>query len=262
MKKIMELNLKILVLFLSLVMVISACKKDDDDDNNDDNNNNNEQTTNPNTYPEFNDGNGVMVAIKSVSFVSTLGYDVQTTIGLAVAAFPDATNAGTLLDAGTVSCEAKDLTKYENNSYLYSPTATDYDGINHDDDVNWEVTGNSTNGIDAISATISIGWPTVSKIKDNPTSVDISSDFTLEANETIENADSVIFALYGSTGDPILYTAAGNTSSHTFTVAEMSSLSGSGFVQIVAYKYTSNTYGTKNMYFVNEAVVTNMVDFE
>lgn len=260
MKKISLLSMKFIIMFLVAAVVFTNCKKDDDDD--DDNNNNNNQTaTTPNTTPEFEDGDAVLVALKSTSFTSVSGYDIETVIGMAVGAFPDAANSGSFLDAGSITCEGKELTKYTNNSYLFSPTATDYTGISFSSNVQWEVSGNSANSIDPISQSVSIGWPTVSKIKDNPSTINTSADFTLEADGGISNADSVIFALYGGTGDPLMVTKAG-ASSHTFTAAEMSGLTGSGFAQIVAYKYMTGVFGSKNIYFVNEAVVSNMVTYQ
>ncbi|PLX05350.1 MAG: hypothetical protein C0594_07740, partial [Marinilabiliales bacterium] len=167
-----------LVALLAIAMIFSSCKKDDDEEDDDTNNNNNNQTqvTEPNTTPEFNDGDAILVALKSTSFTQTMGMNIPTEIGLAVGAFTEATGSATLVDAGTITCEGKTLTKNDNNSYVFTAGVADPTGIAFSDNVAWEVSGNSGNGISAISTTVSIGWPEMSPIQGDPTTVSTSSD--------------------------------------------------------------------------------------
>lgn len=260
--KIIPMNTRIINLLmmtlLSVVVVFSSCKKDEEEDDN--NNNNNVPAVAPNPTPEFDASDGLLVAINLTSFTTVAGYEVPTEVGLAVAVFQESAGSSTFVDAGTVTCETKTLTKTTANSYYFSAGVADPTGIDFSNDVAWTVSGGS--GIPAIDRTASMGWPEISKIKDSPTSIAINTDFTLESNTAINNADSVMFVLTAASGKSVMATEPGGTSAHTFTSSEMTGLSGAGYAQIVAYRWTTYDEGGKNIYYVNEAVVTANVTFQ
>ncbi|MFT4681779.1 MAG: hypothetical protein ACI9YU_001629 [Flavobacteriales bacterium] len=75
---------------------------------------------------------------------------------------------------------------------------------------------------------------------------------------SISGADSVTFMV-----DGVLKTIPGNSTTHTFSAADLSDLSaGASAAQVAAYKTEVATYGGKNFYFINETVETIIITME
>lgn len=218
------------------------------------------QPTNPTPTPS--DAKGVFAAVKTLSFVEVPGVGtVQTDIGVASAAVWE--TQGTFIDAGTVSLNNNSLTKNSNNSYAFTPSATSTTGIDLSSNRTWNISGNSTNNVPAISNfNPPIGFPTLGNISGNISTVTKSSGVTLTSAAPINNADSVIFAVHGPSGSA-MKTRPGNTTSYSFTSGELANIgAGSGFIQIVSYKIHGQTFSGKKYYFINESVVTKSVTIQ
>ena len=215
-----------------------------------------EEPSNPQPQPDSADA--VLIALQTVSYTETFGFTTETSIGLPVAIFLDGSN---FKDAGTVTCETKELQKQDNNSYVFIPTASDALGVTYDGDVDWDVSGGA---FPAFSSSSNGTFPSNVEINLDNTNISTSSDFTLETKSAISDADSVIFAVYGTEGQHLV-TKVGTEYSHTFSASEMGSVgAGTGYVQITAYRVSGNetlTSGEK-VYYINEKVNTTMVTFE
>ena len=102
----------------------------------------------------------------------------------------------------------------------------------------------------------SIQFPDVDTISSAST-IDLSMGYTLTTG-TVTGADSVIFTV----GD-VLKTLPGNSTSCTFTAAELSGLSaGQSIAQVAAYKYTNINVGGGDYYFGKETVQTKSVTLQ
>lgn len=214
-----------------------------------------------NPTPSPSDANGVLAAVKAVSsvYLPVVG-NFKQEIGVPVAVFFDVAN--TYLDAGAVKCNSNDLTKQTNNSYLFTPNASNPTGIDYSSGVSWSVGGNSGTSIPTFTYTVPIPFPTLDSIAGGITKVTRANGVTIAATNTITGADSVIFSVYGPSGNA-QKVKAGNVSSYTFTAAELSGIgAGSGYIQIVPYAMTSQTFSGKKYYFINEAAFTKMVNID
>jgi hypothetical protein len=234
---------------------LTACSKDDDKKPEEEQKEEPKTNNTGSTTPEFTDGNGVMVAVKSESSTSTPFGPVITTIGTAVAVFYDSPGSNTFQEAGTVMAEGEKLGKQTNNSYVFTPSVNNTTGIDYSiGDVHWEVSGNGT--VPTIDETITMGFPSVEPINSGNT-VSMSSGYTL-SSAGITNADSILFLV----GD-VVRTVVGGNDSYTFTSSELSTLNaGPSVVQIAAYKLTTRSTSGKDYHYVNETVVSKSVTIE
>ena len=195
-------------------------------------------------------------ALFFATYDTTKAYLTSLELGIPVAFFFN--TPGTYLDGGTVSCNGSSLSKQTNNTYNFTPTTSAPTGVDYSSGVNWAVGGNSANSIPNFSHSPSIGFPTLDSIAGNISTVTRSSGVTIAATNTITSADSVIFSVYGPSGTA--QKVLSGSSSHTFSAADLSGVgTGSGYIQIAAYKIANQTFSGKKYYFINEAVYTKMV---
>jgi len=249
------MKLKHLLLLSASLAIFSSCSKDEDNDN---------STpaptgSTPSTVPQLSDANGVMVAVKSITYTTTPVGSFPLPIGTAVAVFSDTAGSSTFVSAGTVECENNLLSKQSNNSYVFTPSATAPAGIDFGSVNNpaWEVQGSGS--IPSISRATTSGFPSGIDSVSNGSTINRSNDYTLAAAGNISNSDSVLFIVSGPSAT-LSKTLTGNSSSCTFTAAEMGTIgAGSGIVQIVPYNIESTVTGNKKFYFVNEIVVSRTV---
>ena len=249
-------------LLFGMLLLFAACDKDDiadlDPTNTDDNTPTANQPDNP--TPTFTDSDGALVAIQTVSYISqpVVGV-IETTIGLAVAAFPDGSGGNNA--AGAITCEGESLTQNSNNSYTYMIDANNATGISFSSTVDWTVAGSGS--IPAITKSVSGVFP--SSLESGTASgsdVSTGSAFTLSTTNPVSDADSLIFAVHG-TSSSVLITKEASINTHTFTAAEMGSIgTGVGFVQITAYRIAdTETNNGNKYYFINQKVNTISVNF-
>ena len=245
--------MKSMYLGLLVLLLFSACQ--DDPFNPSTNNNNTAATPTPNACQN---ADAALIAVRSLSKGPSVGgFPAPTiTLGLAVGVFtsnglPAAPPAR--VNVGTVEANGTTL-EYEGETYLNKPGVADPQGINWSSSVNWTVSGD--NGFPAFSHTPTNAFPTVTEVTSAAT-VTKSAGYTLTC-DAVGQADSVLF-LVGDVG----FTKAGNATSHTFSAADLSSLStGPNFVQIVPYTFSSRSYGSKNVCFINESVQQLAVEIE
>lgn len=210
----------------------------------------------PGTYtPSYNGTFATLVGIKTISTTSTPIGSVDTEIGTAVAVFSD--NGGTsFLDAGTVSINSNDLSIQSNNSYVFTPSQSQPTGLSLSGNVSWSGTGN---GWPSFSGSTSQDFSNVSEI--STSDISTGTNYTLTC-AGISNADSVYFGIYGPDGSAY-FIAAGGTTSHTFSTADVNSIgSGQGYIQVVGLNYDPQSIGGRAYWFINETVRTKSVDIQ
>jgi hypothetical protein len=202
------------------------------------------------------DADGALAAVQVITTQTVAGITIPINIGTAVAWFG---SANSYKDAGNVSCETKALTK-SNNAYVFQPSQTAPEGISFSGNVAWDVTGNSGNSISAFSYSDNSSFPSIDDISVTG-SVSTSGSYTLTATSSVYG-DSVIFVVAGSSKH-ITYTAGPNTSSHTFSAAEMATVgaagNSTGLLQIAPYRVNHQTINGKSYYFVKETCVSKFV---
>jgi hypothetical protein len=202
--------------------------------------------------PSWSDAHGVLVTTK----VKTVNSGVSLDIGVATAVFFAGAGDSAFVEAGTVKVESKELTKQSNNSYTFAPSQTEPTGIAFSNPVSWEVSGNGP--VAAFSHDLTGTWPDADSVSSALT-FDNNSAYTLSA-ANVSGADSVIFMVIGSDGKYLLKYLGGNATSCTFTQAEMANIAaGTGLVQVVPLRVTTNTSGTRKYYYVRQTSVSKTV---
>jgi hypothetical protein len=208
----------------------------------------------PGSYsPSFAGEFGALIAIKTISTSETPFGTSEVELGTAVAVFSQ--NSGTAyLNAGTVTVDGEALSMQDNKAYVYIPGQINPLGLTFGSTVNWEGTGSTW---EAFTTSTNQDFSYVNPI----TSGDISksNDYILTSG-SIANADSILYAVYGSSGNKLVIVA-GNNTSHTFTASELSGLGeGSGFAQVVGLNYDKKVIGTKDYWLINETVRTKTIN--
>ncbi len=228
-----------LALSLALVFSLTSCDKDEDDVPN---GNNNTQSENPQL------GAGTLIAIKSETVQSTPMGDMTINMGTAVAVFGSDANFSSFVDGGTVSVNGKNLSKAGNNAYTFTPSQTEPTGIEFGNDVSWSVSGNSGNDVPAFDHTMSEGFPSVGRVNVDD-EVSKAESLTLPISG-VSNADSLVVNV-----NEVVKIVAAGVSSVNFSSDELSGISkGTGIVSIAGVRYTSQSYGGKDFYFLTQTV--------
>jgi hypothetical protein len=211
----------------------------------------------PGSYsPVYSGTFGSLIAIKTVTTTTQGGFTFDTQIGTAVAVFSEDGGAS-WMDAGNVSCEGENLTKNDNNSYVFQPGTSNPTGLAFSVPVNWTASGSS--------------WPSVTLSNNDDFSVvseissavtfDASSDYTLSAS-SVSGADSVYYGIYGPDGS-VYKILSGSTNSCSFTAAEIAGLgTGSAYLQVVGLNYEGTTVSSRDYYLINETVRTKTATIE
>jgi len=255
----MKTNLFIKIAFASVVMTLASCDKKEED------------LPAPVTPPAASapatinpagaDAFGALIAIQTANYVAVpfLG-EINQPVNTGVAVFGNL-SGGTFVDAGTVSINSLALTKQSNNTYVYTPAATNPTGPDLSDAVTWNVTGNSANFVPALNnITPSQSFPVAPKY-DGVVSIPRNAAFTVSSSVLVTGADTTYFSLYSPTTS-LQKKVAGDVQSVTFTAEEMATLgAGTGYVQIAPYSMSNQTFDGKKIYFINESVVTKSVTF-
>jgi hypothetical protein len=202
------------------------------------------------------DADGALAAVQVITTQTVAGITIPINIGTAAAWFG---SASSYKDAGNVSCATNALTK-SSNAYVFQPTQSAPEGISFSNNVAWDVTGNTGNGIAAFNYSDNSTFPSISDISVTG-AVSTSGSYTLSATSAVYG-DSVIFVVSGSSKH-ITFIGGPNSSSHTFTAAEMATVGASanntGLLQIAPYRVNHQTINGKSYYFVKEACVSKFV---
>ena len=232
-----------------LTMSINSCGKKDT------------PSTPSSSAPTINTPSDAVGAFASVKIVTTQtvgGITIPINIGTAVAWVG---TSASFLDAGTITCNTKNLAKQTGNSYVFTPTTTEPTGLDFSSSpISWTVSGNSANNIAAYSHDVTGYFP---EIEDIAHSGDVATNapFTLTASGPV-TGDSVIFVVAGPNAS-VVKTRGPNTSSCTFTAAEMGTLgtgSNAGIIQIAPYRISLDNSTGRNYYFIRETCVNKFVN--
>ena len=239
-----------MVVLLAAIFILSGCDKKDD--TTPDNGNNTNTNSNYASF-HFQDGSGVLVAIRSTSYQSLGGINIPIEINTATAAFLASPGSSTLLDAGTVSLNSKMLTKNANNSYVYQDLTNPLNFTN----INWNVSGG--NGIPAINYSDDKPWPSYNGYNALPDVVNKTSGLTVALGNAVSNADSVYVIVAGNDGSYFVKRVGGDASEAMITSADLNGiLAGTGLIQVVPWNYDREDYNSKEFYFILEAAYTKM----
>jgi hypothetical protein len=228
----------------AVVVALSSCSKTEEVLEN------NNPTTNTSTASvSFGDSYGTLAAVRSVSYTTIGGMTIPVETNTAVAAFPSGAGSSTYSDAGTVTLNSKTLTKQANNSYVYQ-NLTDPLTLGS---VNWSVTGSGS--VPAITYSYTRPIPDYSGYNSLPSSITRSAGLTVSLGSSVSGADSVYVIVSGGSGNAyLLKRLAGNASQAVFTASDLNSLgTGTGMIQVAPWNYTSQEFGGKKIYFVNES---------
>lgn len=203
--------------------------------------------------PNFSGEYAALVAIKTMTTVSTPFGSVDTEIGTAVAAFSQ--NSGNaFVSAGTVNVNSNILSQQTNFAYVYVPGQSDPTGITYGSNVDWAGTGSTW---ESFSTSTSKGFSTLNEITSG--TISMGSSYTLTSG-SVSNADSILYAVYGPNGSKTIIVGGTNTS-HTFTASDLSGLGvGSGYAQVVGLNYDKKVISSKDYWLINETVRTKQVD--
>ena len=209
--------------------------------------------------PTITGGDAALVAVNTKITNMVVGIPVELEIGTGVGVFGNLSTPS-YVDVGSITLNTKALTKQSNNTYLFTPSATEPTGIDLSGSLNWSVAGG--NGFSAFTCTSSKSMPNADMVSGTYTTVDKSSTFTLSTNSSISNADSVYFQLSGPNGT-VLKRMGSNVSSATFSLAEVQSVgTGSGSVVIAPWNMEQQTKGGKAIILVNETAVARVVEIK
>ncbi len=235
----------ILAVLVGVSLSLTSCKKDDDDNGN---------GGNPSDDTNFQLGAGTLVAVKSQTVQSTAIGDITIDIGTAVAVFGKDASWSAFVDGGTVKVNDKELEKFGNNSYVFTPGIADPTGITFGSSVDWSVSGNSGNGVPAFDHTVSGGFPSVGNVSvEGPVS---KAEGVTVPITGVSNADS----LYVNINEAFKVVAS-NATSANFSAADLSNVStGTGIISIAAVRYTTADYSGKTFYFLTETVKQKTVE--
>lgn len=217
--------------------------------------------------PTFPDSRGSMVAILSTYFVNINDSLIGSTFGTARAKF-FAEDGTTMVDAGTVKVKAINTTNshtlVKKGNHLYEFDGSSGNGIqfNNNPGADWEVSGNENNNIPVIENANISGFTSEPLFKGPVSTINSSSDFTVEMRQTIANVHSTIFAIYGKNGSLVKVKEA-TAVSHTFTAAEVASVGkGEAVLQVGAFRNQSITVEGETFYLVNEKLASQDVVIE
>lgn len=231
------------LLILTLLAFTNACKKKE----NPDPGSQNGAVPMPN-YPQPSDADAVLVAVKS-SVPSPvqmpgLGMDITIDIGMGVAVFKGNTKADkVLLNTTELTFTNGVYTWLPNFTNVTDPTALS--GINLNGNITWDVTNPN------IQKTLSNlpGKPQVTSGK----TITRSEGYVL-TNSSASGAQNVLYAIHAN-NKTVMKTQAGNSTSCSFTAAELAELgtTKNAIVQANAYTITDETIGGKKVYFVRQS---------
>lgn len=235
---------KSLLLAIVTMFLLNSCDKEDVTPDILENNEEIEDVTPTITFGDMDAG---LFAVTSQTSNGFTTLNVNTGVALFL-------NDGKNVDAGTVSLEESDLTKYSNNSYTLTPSMSNPTGVVFDESIDWNVTGG--NGFSAFSESITSDFPSATAVTSSENVVK-SQGYTLTVDE-VNNADSVLF----SVGN-VYKVLSGESTSYSFSSSELASLQkGTQIVSVAPYSFVKKEIDGKNIYFVNEFVVQKNVTIQ
>lgn len=201
---------------------------------------------------KFSDGLGVLAAVQTVSYVEVMGQLIPTYVNTASAAFLQSTGSATFVDAGTVKVTGKSLKQYANKAYAYENLL---DPLSFDGGIQWQVGG--AGQVPAFTHPVARPMPSFSGYQNLPATINRSTDFTVQLQGRVTNADSVLVQVISTNGNAMVIVA-GNSANATLSASKLGSLSASNnaMVMVAPMNFSSQTFDGKKIYFVNEFAAT------
>jgi hypothetical protein len=198
-----------------------------------------------------NDGYGALAAVRSVSYTTIAGITIPLEVNTAVAVFSTAMGSGTYVDGGTVTLNAKGLTKSSNNAYSYQ-NLTDPLSFST---VTWNVSGSAS--VPAISYTDDRQVPDYSGFDALPNTISKATGVTIALGSQVTNADSIYVVVTDYDNHQILKRVAGNVSGCVISPAELAVFTaGQGMIQVCPWNLKSEDFNDKKFYFILESAFT------
>ncbi len=207
-------------------------------------------------------GDGIFVGVRSYSVQSTPIGDMEVIIGTAVAAVGDL-KTGAFLEAGEVKCyvgsspTAYTLTRQPNKSYVFTPTATNYQGIPFQDGTAgmpfWEV-----NEL-GISKGSYYRFPRKPELL---SSTEITRGTDNEVRFRSNDGHELLVII--SSGNQYVYKRLKSSDAEyinqrvTFSASDLNRLPASdqALIQVVPFTIHTSSVSGKEYYFINETVLT------
>ncbi len=251
--------------FAAVVVAASSCNKNDSVKTTP---KTNDTTVTPTTSspsapsPSVGNVDGAFVSLQVATATTTAGYTVNVTVESALATVFSATGSSTYVDAGAISVNSHSLTKQSNNSYLatVTPGMTTTD-LGFSSGSNWSIAG--AGSVAGFTYNHTVTFPDFSGTI--PESVTRSSGVTVTFSGTITNADSVI-VMVAQGSNSVLKTFAGTATSGTLTSSDLSVLAAvtdkSAIMEVVPYRVTKTTQGTKTYAFIKEHAFTKSINIQ
>lgn len=259
---------KVTLLVATAVLAFSCNTKKTVDPNPGNNNNNNSSSSSLIDVLDINDADGIFVAVRTVSSQETPLGPIEIIIGTAVAAEGDLQN-GSFNDIGAVKCAPEanatfaDLTKQDNNSYVFMPSATEPMGINYTTSgiPEWEAPAAS------VSHSSNYVFPEYPAITSG-TTIDKSQSYEFSV-DGYSGAHEVLFSI-SSTNNTNVYKIIKSGDPEfaakkvTFTASELSVLENSdqAIIQVAPYTIHTASVSGKKYYFLNETVVSKVATIQ
>ena len=236
---------------LALLTLVSACQKDDDTNNNNNNNNSNPLSQALGGSPSIPSGAaGALYAVNNyVESDDGFGGTQIDELGTAYAWFDSYT---TTTNAGIVSCNTTELNNtFAGTSLPWYYTLSSYLDFSGTNTAAWSVAG--ANGVTGFTYTDNTAFPKCNFTV--PASISRSNGLTVNNTNTGSN-DAVFYTLYAAGAQKVTKSMPANSTSATFTAAEIQSVapvSGTQVgVQVMPVKLTPVTQNGKTYYFVKQ----------
>lgn len=210
-----------------------------------------------------NDATAVLHALNTVSYkdVAIIGPQ-KIDLNTAVAYFFSSPGSKPFVDAGSVNCEGRSLSKDTASLYFYNPSGTDVITFNGTTD--WSISGNVSSGIPLLNFSSSSTIPTYNGVYNGTLTANINraNDLTINLIGAVFNADSVFVTV--SSGNNFVQKVVASSSNCTFLSAELLGLgssngSDSGVIQVAPFKVDTQINAGKKFYFINQAAYTKSV---
>ena len=212
-----------------------------------------ETTTPAATAPTitFSDGYGALAAVRSVSYTTIAGMTIPLEVNTAVAAFTTTMGGNTFVDGGTVTLNAKGLTKSTNNTYVYQNLT---DPLTFST-LTWNVTGSTS--VPAISYTDNRPIPDYSGFSTLPATITKTSGVTISLGSAVSDADSIYVTVTDYNNHTIFKRLGGNAGECVISSSELAAFTaGQGMVQVCPWNLKTEDISGKRFYFIIESAFT------
>ncbi len=243
-------NLKTLLAIAIAIITIIGCKPEAPEQP--------QPYTASNPSPVFNNANGVLAAVQTLSYQTIAGFETDIKADVATGIFLNTND--TYYDGGLVKVNTHDLTKQTNNSYAsVSQNSATVDLDFGSTGNHWEVAGSAN--VPVIDHTTTRGMPSNVKFSTEIKTVNTANDLTVSIVSAPNTCDSILYLVAGN-NKTLTKTVFRSVTSVTFSAADLNGFTGSGVVQVAPYNFEFSQENGKVIYYINEKVISSLVTFE